>query len=217
MFHTLPNAFILAFLATGMSLFPNEMESERLTYERLHPDDVDPFELYQHAKVGAPHIDEITQYVTWDPYEHPKEAADWIQTAGEAFESGEDATYVIRPKAGERAGEFAGLCGIGTDWDCKRATLGTWFREPFWGQGYSGERAARLLELAFDRLDLEVVSVSHDPENDNSRRAIEKYVDRFGGHKEGRRRNDIVMNGEPRDAIHYSISREEWEANRDSA
>lgn len=193
-----------------MTLFPAEMESERLRYERLHPEKFDPWELYQYAKQGAPHIDEITQFVTWDPYEHPKEAVDWVSKAGEAFESGENATYVMRPKEGERAGEFAGLAGMGPDWDKRSAELGTWLRKPFWGQGYSGERAARLLELAFDRLDLELVTVSHDPENEPSRRAIEKYVERFGGRKIGRVRNDIVIGGEPRDSIRYSISREEW-------
>jgi len=196
-----------------MSLFPTEMESDRLRYEALRPETLDPLELYSHVNVDAPHIDEITRWVTWDPYETPKEAADWIDLVGEQFESGEAATYVLRPTAGERAGEFAGVGGLDVDWDRRIATMGVWFRKPFWGQGYSGERAARMLELAFDRLDLEVVTVSHDPENDNSRRAIQRYVDRFGGRKEGRIRNDIVMNGEPRDSIRYSISAAEYEAN----
>ncbi|MFC7059201.1 GNAT family N-acetyltransferase [Halovenus salina] len=196
-----------------MSVFPAEIESDRLRYERLHPDEIGPFELYRHVKRGAPHIEEITEYVTWEPYDHPKQAADWVTQCGDQFEKGADATYVIRPKEGERAGEFAGLAGLHPDWDRKIATLGTWLRKPFWGRGYSGERAGRMLELAFDRLDLEVVTVSHDPENDPSRRAIEKYVERFGGRKEGHIRNDLVIDGEPRDSVRYSISRAEWEQN----
>nr|WP_158854906.1 GNAT family N-acetyltransferase [Halorhabdus sp. CUG00001] len=130
-----------------MSLFPTEMESERLRYERLHPDNIDPFELYEHVKEGAPAIDEITEYVTWDPYSNPKEAVEWVETCGTDFENGEGATYVVRPNSGERAGSFAGLAGLGVEWDQQRATLGTWFRKPFWGQGYSGERAARFCLL----------------------------------------------------------------------
>ena len=65
------------------------------------------------------------------------------------------------------------------DWNRRTATLGTWLRKPFWGQGYSGERAARMLELAFDR------------------------------RKEGRIRNDVVIDGEPHDSIRYSIARKE--------
>jgi ribosomal-protein-alanine N-acetyltransferase len=195
-----------------MSVFPDEMESERLRYEALGPETLDPHELYRHAKVGAPAIDEITRWVTWDPYETPKEAADWIERSADAFASNEDATYVLRPTEGERAGEFAGMAGLHPDWDRRIATLGVWLRKPFWGNGYSGERAARMLELAFEGVDLEVVTVSHDAENDNSRAAIERYVDRFGGRKEGRIRNDVVMNGEPRDSIRYSISAEEYAA-----
>ncbi|WP_137289957.1 GNAT family N-acetyltransferase [Natronorubrum halophilum] len=197
-----------------MSLFPAEMESERLRYERLHPDDIDAFELYEHVRADAPDIEEITRYVTWEPYTQPKKAFDWIEQCGDQFEAGETATYVIRPKEGDRAGELAGLAGLDLDWDRRLAILGVWLRKPFWGRGYSGERAGRLLELAFDRLDLEVVAVMHDPENDSSRRAIEAYVDRFGGQKEGRIRNDIIIDGEPRDSIRYSISRAEWRRSR---
>lgn len=198
-----------------MSLFPKEMESERLRYERLHPADFDPFELYQYVHRDAPHIDEITRDVTWNPYDHPKQAFEWVEQCGSSFEEGESATYVLRPKDGERAGEFVGLAGLHPDWDRRIATLGTWLRKPFWGRGYSGERAGRLLELAFDRLDLEVVTVSHDTENDRSRGAIEKYVERYGGRREGLIRNAIVMSGEPSDNVRYSISREEWEESRD--
>jgi ribosomal-protein-alanine N-acetyltransferase len=194
-----------------MTLFPTEMESNRLRFERVGPETLDPLELYEHVSADAPHIDEIVRYVTWDPYEHPKQAVDWIEQCGDAFEAQESATYVIYPTEGERAGEFAGFAGLDPDWDRRLATLGVWLRKPFWGRGYSGERAARMLELAFDRLDLELVAVSHDPENDNSRRAIEKYVDRFGGRKEGCIRNDMVIGGEPRDSVRYSITREEWQ------
>jgi len=198
-----------------MTLFPTGMASDRLRYEYLHPAEFDPFELYDHAKEGAPHIDEITEYVTWEPYATPKDAFDWVEQCGSQFEDGESATYVLRPTEGERAGEFAGLAGIEVDWERRTATLGVWLRKPFWGQGYSGERAARMLALAFERLALDLVVVSHDPANENSRRAIEGYVERFGGRKVGRLRNEIVTDGEPRDAIRYSISRDEWEASHE--
>lgn len=198
-----------------MPLFPREMESERLYYESLHPDDVDPFELYEHVRSGAPNIEEITEYVRWEPYDHPKDAFDWVETCGDQFDAGEVATYVLRPKSGEHAGELAGLAGLDPDWDRRIATMGTWLRKPFWGRGYSGERAARLFELAFDRLDLDVVAVTHDPGNENSGRAIRRYIDRFGGRKEGRIRNDIIIDGEPRDVVRYSVAFEEWEENRE--
>lgn len=194
-----------------MSVFPAALESERLRYERVHPDTLDPLELYEHVRAGAPNIEEITAHVYWDPYPHPKQAVDWVAQCGEEFENGESANYVIRPKEGEYAGELAGLAGLNPDWERRRATLGTWLRKPLWGRGYSGERAARMLELAFDRLDLEVVAVTHAVENEQSQRAIEKYVERHGGQREGRIRNDLVVDGEPRDVLRYSITRAQWD------
>lgn len=152
-----------------MPLFPKEMKSDRLRYERLHPENIDPFELYKHVRIGAPNVEEITEYVAWSPYEHPKEAFDWVERCGNLFEDGKDATYVLRIEQGNHAGELAGLAGIHPSWDRRLATMGTWIRKQFWGQGYSGERAAQMLELAFDRLGLDVVAVTHDPENETSR------------------------------------------------
>lgn len=71
-----------------------------------------------------------------------------------------------------------------------------------------------MLELAFETLELDVVAVTNAPENEKSRRAIERYVERYGGRKEGHIRNDLVIDGEPRDSVRYSITREEWTDNR---
>lgn len=198
-----------------MPLFPTDMRSERLRYERLHRVEFDPWELYEHGRSDAPNIEEITRHVRWEPYGTPEEAFEWVERCSEAFDAGEDATYVLRPRDGEYAEELAGLSNIEVDWDRRTGTMGIWLRKSMWGQGYSGERAARFFELAFDRLDLDVVVAKHDPANDNSRRAISAYVERFGGTKEGRIRNALVVDGEPRDAVRYSVTREEWERNRE--
>ena len=101
-------------------------------------------------------------------------------------------------------------------WDRRTGTLGTWLRKPFWGRGYSGERAAALLELAFGYLDLELVSAGYLSGNENSRRAIEKYVERFGGRYDGILRNWVPMDGAVRDLHRYTVTREQWERNRDA-
>ena len=124
---------------------------------------------------------------------------------------------MLRPREGEDgAGAFAGTAGLGVDWEKETAELGIWLRPRFWGRGYSGERADRFLELAFDRLDLAVVAVTHDARNEQSRRAIEKYVERFGGRREGRLRNGGVrQDGTPYDLVRYSVTREEWTTARE--
>lgn len=195
-----------------MSLFPHEFESEHLRYERLHPETVDPFELYEHARAGAAGMADVTEHLSWEPYSHPKAAFDRVAGAGEAFDDGDEAVYVVRPTAGDRAGEFAGCTGIRPQWNRRRAAIWLWLRPPFWGEGYAAERAERLCELALERLDLAVVAVEHTTENDRARRAIEGYVDRLGGEREGRIRNDTTIDGEPRDVVRYSIERAAWAA-----
>jgi RimJ/RimL family protein N-acetyltransferase len=191
-------------------MFPEAIETDRLRLERLTHDDL--FALYEHAKVGAPAIEAITEYVTWSPHRSPGETRAVIESTIEEYESGTGVTYVVRPAAGEpHEGEFGGMTGLTIDWDRRTATLGLWLREPLWGRGYSGERAAALMDLAFSRLDLDLVAVSHHPDNDQSERAIEKYVERFGGRREGLFRNHLTcQDGTVVDEVRYSVSQAEY-------
>lgn len=94
------------------------MENERLRYELLEPETFDPFELYEHVNTEAPYIEEVTEYVTWEPYAYPKIAFDWVDQCGEDTEVGKGVTYVLRPREGKQAGELAGSrvwTWIGTD------------------------------------------------------------------------------------------------------
>src|SRR6056297_2887992 len=148
------------------ALFPDTIRTDRLRLDVVTPETVDLVEFYDHAG-NDPDIEEITQYLTWEPHETPKATLEFVEHVGEQYGSGDGATYTIRPREGEAgAGEFAGVAGCSVDWDRKTMTLGTWLRKPFWGRGYSGERAAAMLQLAFDRLDLEVVAVEHVADNE---------------------------------------------------
>jgi len=196
-----------------MSLFPETMTSPRLRYEAIRPETFDPFEMYEHVNPSAPAIEEITEYLTWEPHATPATTAEFVEHAGEQFAANEGVHYAIYPTEGPHEGEFVGTTSLSVSWDRRLATLGLWLRRPAWGNGYSGERAARLLELAFDRLDLDILAVEHDPRNEQSARAIEKYVERFGGRREGQlRQGGVTQDGEPYDTVRYTISHEEWAA-----
>lgn len=193
-------------------MFPERIETERLRLVPRTPEYIDYLEAYEHCSADEG-IQEVTEFLLWDPHDHPKETLEFLERGEKLHQNGEGADYAIRPREGEPgAGELAGFCGLQIEWDLRRAELGIWLRKRFWGRGYSGERAAALLDLAFDRLDLAVVRVTHHPGNEKSRRAIRRYVDRFGGRKEGRLRNEIAhADGTVRDQIGYSISRGEWQ------
>ncbi|WP_436906590.1 GNAT family N-acetyltransferase [Halosimplex marinum] len=212
-------------------LFPERIETERLVLEAATTGTVDPLELYEHVREGAPHIDEVTEYLTWTPHETPKETAEFLELVTEERENGEGATYVVRPKPGEEsearsasegsngdgprdsAGEFAGLTGLAVDWDRRTATLGTWLRKRFWGRGYSGERAAALLAVAFDRLDLDAVVVGVHEGNEKSRKAVSRYVEAHGGRREGLLRNfEVAQDGSVADVHRFTVTAAEYRA-----
>ena len=205
-------------------MFPDEITTERLRLVRLCRENVSAATLYRYMRADAPHMDEVSEYVMWDPHETPKDTHDYLRDVEAQWDDGGQATYAIYPRSradgGEaetpesetvaRADELAGTTNLHFDWDRRSAELGIWLRKPFWGREYSGERAAAMLELAFERLDLEVVGASHQDGNEQSRRAIEKYVERFGGQYDGLLRNFVPRGDEVRDLHRYTISREQY-------
>jgi len=197
-------------------LFPQRIETDRLELEALTAETIDALTLYRIASRHEPAIDEITKYLTWNPHETPKDSLAFIETVTAEREDGDGAAYLIRPREGEEgAGEIAGGAALDVDWERRRGTLGVWLRKRFWGRGYSGERAAALFELAFERLDLDVVGVTCHVDNEQSRRAIEKYVEAHGGTYEGQIRNELVYGDEPADVHRYSVTREEYDTATD--
>jgi RimJ/RimL family protein N-acetyltransferase len=198
-------------------MFPERVDTERLRLVRLCRANFDPVDLYRYYSSQSDTVDEETAHLTWDPHETPKETWDAVVDAERRWDDGEAATYALVPRDGEDgAGEFAGTTDFDLDWEKRTAIFAVWLRKPFWGRGYSGERAAALLALAFDHLDLELVSAGYLSGNENSRRAIEKYVERFGGRYDGILRNWVPMDGAVRDLHRYTVTREQWERNRDA-
>ncbi|PSQ42853.1 GNAT family N-acetyltransferase [Halobacteriales archaeon SW_7_68_16] len=199
-----------------VDVFPVRIETERLELTAVERGRTDPREIYDHTRVGARAIDEITAYVTWDPHESLRDAIEFVDGMTEKREEDRGTEYVIRPKPGEDgAGEFAGVGGIGVDWDRRLASFGFWLRKRFWGRGYSGERAAAFVELAFEDLDLDIVEVFHFPDNDKSESAIAGYVEAHGGRREGLLRHHDATGGEVTDQVRYTITAEEYRESRD--
>jgi RimJ/RimL family protein N-acetyltransferase len=194
-----------------MGLFPARVETDRLSLRRLCVDEIAPLDLYRIC--SAPEMDRVARYMPWDPHETPQETAAFLREMTEAWEAGDHAAYAIRPRESEDgAGAFAGACGIDLDWETRRGHLGVWLRERFQRRGYAGERAAALLAVAFERLDLDYVLVECLEGNDASRAAVERYVDAHGGRYEGLLRGERRVGGEVHDAHRYSIARAEWAA-----
>lgn len=193
-------------------MFLTGFETDRLRFERLSTETIEPLAFYNLTSRRNSSIDDETEYLPWNPTETVGEAADRLETFDRQWEEGERADWLLRPKSGEDgAGEIAGTATLVLRWDRELALPGIWLRKPFWGRGYSGERADALLEVAFDRLGLSLVAIPVHGENDRSYRAVQKYVERHGGRYEGLLRNHADRDDRPIDHHRFSISREEYE------
>ena len=191
-------------------MFPERIETDRLVLERISAETVDVFELHELYADGDD-AEELFQYWDSSPHATVKETNDYVREAERLWDDGEGAKYVILPKDGEEgAGVIAGTTGLYPDWEKRSANLGILLDTPFWGRGYSGERADAVISVAFDRLELELVVAAHMDGNENSRRAISKYVDRYGGRYDGRFRNWIPLPDTVADVHRYTISRDEY-------
>ena len=197
-------------------MFPSRVETDRLRMERFdEATGVD--EAYEYFGRDES-VEEELRYVTQTPDDTPKETFDRLREAEEEWNEAESALYAVFPKEGEEgAGELAGDAKLSMEWDRGGAILGVRFRKRFWGRGYSGERAAAMLVLAFDHLDLDVVWAGAAEGNEKSRRAIQKYADRFGGRYDGVIRHWVPLDEGVADIHNYSITREEFEENREAA
>ncbi|UIP00610.1 GNAT family N-acetyltransferase [Halobaculum sp. CBA1158] len=192
-------------------MFPEVIETDRLRLERLSRERVDARTLYEAASDRSPTIDEETAYLPWSPVDTLREAEERLAEFERSWDERERAEWAIRPREHETgAGEFAGTAGLICRWENDLALPAIWLRESFWGRRYSGERADGLLEVAFDRLDIGVAAVPIHGDNDRSRRAVDRYVDRHGGRYEGLLRNHAGRYDEPADHHRFSVSREEW-------
>jgi RimJ/RimL family protein N-acetyltransferase len=191
-------------------MFPDHIGTDRLHLERISHDTVDVFALHELYSDGEV-TEEMFEYWGSSPHETVKETFDYVDEAERRWDEADGAKYVIRAKEGEDGeGVIAGTTGLYPDWEKRSANLGILLDKRFWGRGYSGERADALLAVAFDRLDLELVVAAHVDGNEKSRRAIEKYVERYDGQYEGLLRNWLPLTDTVADVHRFTISREEY-------
>ena len=191
------------------SLFPTRIETDRLVFEPLSADTVDPFDLYAFVQrddwQGA-----ATEHMPWFRFQTLDDVAGFLDHADEQRRERETARYLLRST--EEDGAIVGVTAFGPEWETRRAGTGIVLAQAFWGRGYGGERASVFVELAFEHYDLDAFYTTCAAENEPSRRMIEKYVDRYGGRHEGLlRQHSSRPSGAVTDQHRFSITREEYE------
>ena len=122
------------------------------------------------------------------PHPYPDGAArTWIASHRSDWDAGEAVIFAI---ATDDEG-LVGAVGMFLTLEHRRAELGYWIGEPYWGCGYATEAAGAMLDFAFDRLGLHRVEAQYLVRNPASRRVLEK----IGMRHEGTRREHIIKWG----------------------
>ncbi|WP_435359597.1 GNAT family N-acetyltransferase [Haloarchaeobius sp. DFWS5] len=192
-------------------IFPTQLETDRLLFERFSHETVDPYEFYEFVQRDE-WQDDATEHMPWFRLARLDQVAGFVDVAEQQWADRERARYLLRSK--DEDGAIVGTTSFVPEWEKRYATSDVVLSSEFWGRGYGPERASTFVELTFETFDLDAYCTSCAGDNEQSRRMIEKVVDRYGGRYEGLLRNfgSVHPDGTVTDQHRFSITREEYEA-----
>lgn len=207
-----PNAATDTFEADGLDAedvrVPHRMATDRLVLRRTHPEEVE-FDRLHALFADANDSEDVFELCGWDAHEDEVETREYLDDRATRWERGEFYEYVLESVAD---GEYVGTtCLDGSDDGAYE--FGLWLRKPYWGRGLGGEQIDALVHVAFERLDAPFVTAGCLPENDRSRRAIEKFVRRYGGSYYGS--PPTVPSRDRDDGANAAVPHHEWVITRD--
>ncbi len=161
---------------------------------------------YQHGDGGALYeavLESFAELHQWMPWCHEEyaliDSCAWVLSRGQAWNSGEDYSFVIADAA---TGAFLGGVGINQIVAVDQlANLGYWVRTGSRGRGIAPRAALLTAQFGFKELKLQRLEIIAAVGNTASQRAAEKT----GARKEGVLRNRIFVRGQSHDAVLYSL------------
>lgn len=146
---------------------------------------------------------DTTRYMIFDTHRTIEDAKDFLAMAPTTEENG----YAVTLKVEDRA---IGGCGIRPSFQHGKGEIGYILGKAHWGKGYATEFARELIRYGFEDLHLGRIFARTDERNVASMRVLEKA----GMTCEGLMRADMVIRGEPRNHLLFSILRADWELSK---
>ncbi|SFJ86095.1 ribosomal-protein-alanine N-acetyltransferase [Paenibacillus sp. UNC496MF] len=149
------------------------LETERLVLRQLRAEDAG--ELFAYFS-----LDEVTAYYDLDSFEEPAQAAGLLASWQRRFDRGEGIRWGITLRGDDRV---IGTCGF-HEWPKGhyKAEVGYELAPAYWRQGLMTEALASIIPYGFEALGLNRIEAFIDPDNDGSRRLLEKSGLREEGH-----------------------------------
>ncbi len=152
----------------------------------------------------------VTRYFSWGPYARLEEPAAYIASLPGKRERGELLEFLIDHREHGPIG-VTGLSELSVR--DRRATVGSWFGQAYWGSGSNLESKALVAALAFGTLGLGRLTAWANTRNGRSQVALERVGFRregilAGWHRHGDQVHDVVVFGLMRAAWERSALRE---------
>jgi [ribosomal protein S5]-alanine N-acetyltransferase len=173
------------------------METQNFTLKEIEASDIH----YVHQGLSNP---EITKYydVHFATLEETEEQMEWYRNLKK---EGTGIWWGIYDKDDQflGAGGFNGLVK-----EHKKAEIGLWLLQEYWGKGILKEILPKLFELGFTQLDLNRIEGYVVSENTKCKNALEKIDFKY----EGTMRECEIKNDKKINVDFYSILKSEWEA-----
>ena len=166
------------------------LETERLILRPLTENDVD--------QVFALRKDEEIMRFIREPQKTRAEAESWIKLVSSRWETEKIGFCAVIEKESR---EFIGLCGLWILKESGETEVGYAIAQKFQRKGYATEAAEACLDYGFEQLNLKKIAAVTRPENESSRRVMEKIGMKYDGLGKFYGLN----------LAHYSIKKRDWE------
>jgi RimJ/RimL family protein N-acetyltransferase len=179
------------------------LESDRLRLRRFEPGDaVDLRALADHPEVAATTLNLAYPYTLAD-------AQAFIRGVRTAWSGGRSLVFAIERKADSK---LIGAVGLTLQPNFDRAELGYWLGRAHWGRGYATEAARAVVDVGFERLNLNRIFAACFAGNSASERVMQK----LGMTYEGTLRQHYKRYDRYHDGRCYGLLRSEWQAEPNS-
>jgi len=183
--------------AYGLFSMPT-LETDRLILRRMTMQDArDVFEYSRDP--------DVARHVLWSAQKELSEAKEYCRYMMKRYRNDEPSSWGIIDKA---TGRLVGTIGfMAYSEENNSAEVGYSLAKWLWNGGYMTEALARVIEYAFEAMDLNRIEAQHELQNPSSGRVMEKC----GMRKEGVLRQRLYNKGKYVDVALYAILKEDYD------
>ncbi len=168
------------------------LETERLVLRKITKRDAE--DMYEYSKNP-----DVSKYLTWDTHESLAYTRAYIRFLSKKYRSGEYFDWGIELKETHK---LIGTCGYSVfDKANSKVEIGYVLNPLFWKKGYATEAVKRIIEYAFDELDIHRIEARLMDGNT----ASEKVLKKCGLKYEGTGKDEIFIKEEFKTLHHYSL------------